>query len=171
MPDLNTLIEEINARAKPIPKGSNLPVVTKETMPLLQKLTLAVLGIITIGIVLLVSAPWALGLPSSKGLVLADVGILRVVDKDKQVTFQINGKIANTTAKAMKVPVLRITLVDNEGNSLQYWDFSGDIADIEPHKDVPFETGDLDIRFSKGTRFVAELGSPLELALRRKPTP
>lgn len=169
LPDLNTLIDEINTRPKAIPKGSNLPVVKKERMPLMHTLSLAALGLITLAIALLLVAPWALGQASSKGLVLADVGIVRVVDKDKHVTFQINGKIANTSAKPMKLPVLRITLVDNDGNSLQFWDFTGDMSDIESHKDVPFATGDLEIRFSKGTRFVAELGSPLELALRRKP--
>ena len=173
LPDLNTMIEEINARPKqrPIPKGSNLPALTKSGLPLIHKLSLAILLLITLGITLLVSAPWALGIPSTRGLVLADVGIVRMADKDKHVSFQINGKIANTSAKSMKVPTLRITLVDAEGNSLQFWDFSGDITDIESHKDVPFATGDLDIRFTKAHKFVAEIGSPLELALRRKPAP
>jgi len=173
LPDLNTMIEEINARprVKPIPKGSNLPVAGLPPIPLMHKLTLGGLALATLCAALLWLSPGVFGYPPSKGLVLADVGVVRIVDKDKHLTFQINGKIANTTSKSMNLPVLRVTLVDSEGNSLQFWDFSGEMAAIEPHKDVPFATGELDIRISKGTRFVAELGSPLELALRRKPQP
>ena len=171
LPGIDTLIDEINTRAKPIPKGSNVPKIKRKPMPMLHKVSLAVMSLITTALLLLVAKPGVYGVPSSKGLVLADVGILRVSDKDKHISYQINGKIANTTARMMKVPVLRITLVDKDGTSLQYWDFPfpSDIPSLEAGKDVPFATGDLAIRFDKGTRFVAELGSSLELALRRKP--
>ena len=169
--DLGALIDQINIRQKPIPKHSGLPVIKREPIPLTQKITLLTLGLIAAGLALLIMMPGMYGLPSSKGLVLADVGIVRVVDKDNHASFQLNGKIANMTAGNIKMPALRITLVDSEGNSLQYWNFLGDIPTIEAHKDVPFATGNLDIRFSSGKRFVAEIGNSLELALRRKPEP
>ena len=170
LPDLDSMIDQINARPKPMRRGSNLPVAKKRAMTGGQAFALASLALAAAGLVLLLVAPGMYGQPSSKGLVLADVGIVRMTDKDR-VAYQLNGKIANTTAGSIRVPVLRVTLVDAEGASLQYWDFSGDVAAVEPHKDVPFATGDLDIRFTKGVKFVAELGSPLELALRRKPAP
>ncbi len=171
LPDLNLLIDEINARpkVKPVPKGSNLPAIPFDPLTLGQKLTLGTFAIAATALFLLWVAPGLYGQPSSKGLVLADVGTLRMADKDKRVSYEINGKIANTTDKSMHVPTLRVTLVDADGASLQYWDFTGDPAAIEPHKDIPFATGELDVRFSKGVKFVAEIGSPLELALRRKP--
>jgi len=171
MPDLGALIDEINIRPKPLAKGSNLPTVKREPMPMTQKMSLLMLGLVAAALALLLLLPGIYGLPSSKGLVLADVGVVRVVDKDNHTSFQINGKIANTSAKAMKVPTLRISLVDSEGNLLQYWSFLGDMPTIEAHKDVPFATGNLDIRFGSGRRFVAEIGNPLELKLRRKPEP
>jgi len=166
--DLDKLLDEINARPKPIPKGSNLPKIPLEPATIAQKISTLVLGITAIALVLLMAAPGLFGLPHSKGLVLAEVGIVRVA-KDKYTSYQINGKIANMDTRPKPIPTLRVTLVDAEGSSLQFWDFGGDITEIEPGKNVPFATGDLDIRFSKGSRFVVELGNPLELALRRKP--
>lgn len=167
--DLDSLLDEINARPKPMGKGSNLPVITSEPVPLTLKITALTMGAIAAGLALLVAMPGLYGLPHSKGLALADVGVVREVTKDNHTIFHINGKIANTSTVSMKLPTLRVTLVDNEGTSLQYWDYSGDMSNIEPGKNLPFATGDLDPRFSKGSRFVVEVGNPLELALRRKP--
>jgi hypothetical protein len=100
--------------------------------------------------------------------VLADVGVSRV-SEDQKNAFLINGKILNTTNRVMSVPHLRITLVDAEGTSLQYWDYVPGDKTLEPGKDIPFGTDNLDVRFSKATRFVVELGNSLELAMRRKP--
>lgn len=166
--DLDKLLDEINARPKPIPKGSNLPKIPFEPASIIQKGFTGFMLIAAIGLVLLIAAPGLLGLPSSKGLVLADVGIIRVA-RDQQTSYQINGKIANMSSVAKTVPTLRVTLVDTEGKSLQYWDFGGDATTIDPGKSIPFATGDLELRFSKGSRFVVEVGNPLELALRRKP--
>ena len=168
LPDLANLIDEINAKPKPIRKGSNVPVVKRAPFPLVPVISLLLMGCFIAVLSIIVITPETLNL-SSKGVVLADVGVVRVSDKDKSTTFKISGRIANTTAKTMKFPLLRITLVDSEGNLLQSWDYSSDIPTIEAHKDVPFDSGDLEIRFSTGKRFVAELGSRLEMALRRKP--
>lgn len=171
--ELDSMLEEINTKqkppkVKPIPKGSNLPVVKKTPLSVVQTLSLAVVGTLALALCILVFMPGLYGLSRSDGLVLADVGVLRVVNKDKHMSFQISGKIANMTDSDSKRPTLRVTLLDNEGTSLDHWDFK-DNAMIEAHKDAPFSTGDLEVRSAKATRFVAELGNPLELALRRKP--
>jgi len=167
---LDEMLSEIKIAPKPIPKGSNLPAVKKRKAPHPMVVGTGVAAVAAILSILLFAAPQFVGLPRSQGLMLGDVGIVKVAD-DKNLAYQISGVIVNMGDHPKVVPNLRVTLVDDNGMPLQYWDFGGDINAIEPTKSVPFSTGNLPIRFSKGTRFVVELGNPLELALRRKPAP
>ncbi len=170
--ELAQMIEAVNARkgakAKPIPPGSNLPATRREWLPPGMIVALAAMLAIVIGLGVLLFSPGVAGLPPSQGMVLADLGITRLVVEDRPV-YEINGKILNTSSTAAMVPTLRVTLVDGEGNSLQYWDFESEGQILEAGKHLPFSTGSLELRFSKASRFVVEIGSPLELALRRKP--
>lgn len=165
--ELDKMLDDINARPKPIPEGSNLPAVSEKT-PLSVKLATAVMAIAAAALILFVARPGLFNLPHSNGLVLTDVGIVKLVAGDHKM-FEITGKISNTTAASVPLQTLRVTLVDSEGASLQYWDFAGDGKMIEANAAIPFTTGKLEIRFSRASRFVVEIGNPVELALRRKP--
>lgn len=166
--DLDQMVEQINATPKPIPAGSNLPVVQKQRASWLLITATLTAGMAAAMLALLLGMPRVFGLPSTQGLMLGGISIVKDAD-EKHTSYQINGKIHNTMPIAMKVPTLRITLVDEDGKSLQYWDFGGDIKTIQPLQSIPFTTNDLELHFSKGSRFVVELGNALELGLRRKP--
>ena len=161
------MIGEINAKAKALPEGSNLPAV-QENISLVFRASVGALAAIAAALALFVSKPALFGFPRSDGLAIADINMVKQPD-DKKLVYQINGKIFNTTDKTLSVPTLRVSLVDAEGNALQFWDFSEPGKTLEGGKDVPFTTGELELRFKSGSRFVVELGNPLELALRRKP--
>ena len=172
--ELDKLLDEINARPKAIPpkslaKGANLPTIRKRQVASRSlKASVLVISALALAVTILVTLPNLFGLPPSRGLVLTDVNIVKLTDEEHS-TFQITGKISNTTGNLMQVPILRVTLVDDDSTALQYWDFSGDVKSIGARDAIPFSTGSLDIRISKGSRFVVELGNPLELTLRRKP--
>ncbi len=167
--DLDKLLDEINARPKGLAKGANLPALRGQASKM-QKLT--TLGAFAGAVVMSLAAfhPAFLTLTPSKGLVLSEVGFSKVSEGDKQ-SYEISGKISNLTGRIIPVPNLRVTLVDDDGKSLQYWDFgSGNEPAIGPWNKLPFNTGDLEARSPRGTRFVVEIGSSLELPLRGKPS-
>jgi predicted Zn finger-like uncharacterized protein len=161
-------------RPKPIPPGSNLPVIKRPPVSMGTKA--AVFGMLAaaVAMLLLWLAPQTYGYPHSAGFGLAEVNMLSRLDdkhpENKKPTYEISGKILNTTDHLLTVPVLRITLVDKEGTALQFWDFSEKGATLEGGKSIPFTSGPLDIKFKKADRFVVELGSDIELSLRRKPS-
>lgn len=167
--DLDKVLDNINARvkARPVPKGSNLPAVRKG-VPGGIKTAAVALTALAASLVVLLFMPAIFGMPPSKGTVLADIALVKLPDKES--AYEISGRIVNLESKPRSAPSLRVMLVDAAGKPLrESWDFSGRGKEIEAGKDVPFYTGPLEIRVVKGARFVVELGSPLELALRRKP--
>lgn len=165
--DLDTMIGEINAKASPIPAGSNLPVV-QQHISLAFKASVFVVAAAAAVLALFVAMPKIVGFPHSKGFQIADVNMVKQPG-DKVLAYEISGKIINSTDKTRQIPTIRVTLIDSEGNALQYWDFSDPGKTLEAGKNVPFTTGDLELRFKSGTRFVVEMGNSMELALRRKP--
>lgn len=146
----------------------NLPVVKQTSYRPGIRTAAAIAWSVTAAMLVLYVYPTAYGIPKSHGLALADAGMVKIAE-DKKLAYELSGKIVNTTDRVVKVPKLRITLVDDKGNALRYWDFSSRGVTLEPTKSLPFTTGTLDVTFSKANRFVMEIGSPLELALRRKP--
>jgi len=166
--ELKHVLDEINAKPKPIPAGSNLPAIKKSTTPLLLRLSVAGVAAIAAALIVLLTHPSLFKLPPSKGLVLADAGITKL-SVDNHVVYEINGKISNTSQHPMAVPTLRITLVDNQNIKLKSWDFAGKGKILEPGKDVPFTSGSLEIPSTNAARFAVDLGNPLELALRQNP--
>lgn len=160
-------------KPNPIPPGSNLPVIKRPSVALGTKASAFGLLAAAIALMLLWLAPQTYGYPHSKGFALAEVGMFSRLDdkhpENKQPVYEVSGKILNTSEQTLLVPILRVTLVDKEGTALQYWDYSEKGATLEPGKTIPFTTGPLDIKFKKAARFVVELGSELELKLRRKP--
>lgn len=168
--DLDKLLDEINARPKGLAKGANLPALRGQAT-LTQKAATITAGLVTVVLALALLHPATLMLAPSKGLILSEVGFAKI-GEGEQKTYEITGKISNVTGRIIPVPGLRVTLVDDEGKSLQYWDFgSGTEPPIGPWNKLPFNTDALEAKLSKGTRFVVEIASPLEMALRRKPGP
>lgn len=171
MPGIEALVGETN-KTKPLPPGSNLPVIKYPSVSTGFKAS--VFGSLAAAIALLLLAAWpqVYGYPPSDGLVLAEVNMLTRYDEkhpEKNIPiYEINGKILNQSGETLEVPVLRITVVDKEGEPLQYWDFSEPGRTLEAGKNIPFTTGPLDIQFTQPSRFVVELGNTFELALRQK---
>ena len=156
--------EEQTPRKRP---RRNLPVVRKKSFRPGFRTFSASVSVMALGMLLLVVYPAVYGQPRSSGLAIGDAGMVKIAE-DKKLAFDLSGKIVNTTEKPRKVPTLRISLIDDKGEKLQFWDFTSPGTVIDPGKSVPFTTGKLPINFSKATRFVMELGTPLELMLRRK---
>lgn len=170
--ELDKMLDDINSRPrpkrKPLSKNANLPVLIREKISLGMKISTFTAAILAFLLIAFVTMPGLFGLPRSNGLSLADVGIVKL-STDQHDAYQVSGKMMNTSNKTITVPTLRITLVDGEGNPLQFWDYEGEGKTLEEGQSSAFATGNLEIKFSKATRFVVELGNPLELALRRKP--
>ncbi|MDE3015404.1 MAG: zinc-ribbon domain-containing protein [Pseudomonadota bacterium] len=167
--EIDKVLNEINARPAPLPPGSNLPVIRRHETPLGIKAATVALAAIAAALIILLTFPGGLGFPGSNGLVLADVGVTKLKEGNP-AAYAIGGQILNTTHETRTVPMLRITLVDANGAPLgQPRDYSGRGKMLAPGKSIPFVTDNLEARGGKNVRFVVELGSSLELALRRKP--
>jgi len=160
-------------KPKPIPPGSNLPVIKRKPVAVGVKASTFGTLAAAIALLLLWLMPQTYGYPRSTGFGLAEVNMLSRYDDahpdSKKPIYEISGKILNTTEQTLEVPILRITLLDAEGTALQYWDFSETGATLEGGKTIPFSSGPLDVKFKKASRFMVELGSEMELALRKNP--
>jgi len=161
------------AKPRPIPKGSNLPAIKYPKVGLGVKIATGALSLAAILLGILVTAPGTYGYPRSKGFALAEVNMISRFDdkhpEQKHPTYEITGKIINTTDQLLPVPVLRISVVDKSGETLQFWDFSEKGRTLEAGKNIPFSSGPLNMKFNHPEDFVVELGSPIELSLRHKP--
>lgn len=165
--------QEAPPQVKPVPKGSNLPVIKHPPVPIGLKAGAGGLAAIAAALALLVFKPGLYGYPPSAGLALAEVNMLSRIDdshpENRRPIYEISGKILNTTDQTLEVPVLRITLTDKKGTPLQYWDFSETGRTLEGGKNIPFTTGQLDIKFNQPSKFIVELGNTMELSMRGKP--
>jgi predicted Zn finger-like uncharacterized protein len=164
--DLAEVLDEINAKPKPIPPGSNLPVIRHEKVPLGLRLSVVAMAAIAAALLVLLIHPALLLLPPSTGLMLADVGITKLA-VDNHLVYEINGKITNTSTDPMVVPNLRITLLGEHNIKLRAWEFSGNGKMLAPGRDIPFTTGNLEVPAGKAARFSVDLGNSFELALRQ----
>lgn len=167
IPDFDAMIGNINATPKPIAAGSNLPVHRVRTSAGL-KVAVAIFTLLVTVISLFLTMPDLFGVIPSRGLVLADVQVAKKND-DKDNIVEISGNIFNTSDAPMQVSsVVRITLLDGADNKLQSWQFRSNGETLKPKETLPFSTGALDVKFSIAKRFVVDLGTPIELILRRK---
>ncbi|MDE3059826.1 MAG: zinc-ribbon domain-containing protein [Pseudomonadota bacterium] len=164
--DLDKIIDSINAR--PISPGSNLPALRRNPVSLGLRVSAVVAGIAAIAFTLLVLMPGWVGFPRSKGLLLADIGFVKLADP-QHLAYEISGKITNESDRPIPLPVLRVTLAGEDNRPLQYWDFDGKGKLLAPSESLPFSTGNLPVTFTSATHFIVDLGNPLELSLRRKP--
>lgn len=56
------------------------------------------------------------------------------------ITLKIKGNVANLTDKTLPLPLLRIHLRDDQGQSIRDWTFKSEAATISPDGKVPFAT-------------------------------
>lgn len=172
--DMERMLQEINAQPKPKPAplkpGANLPVQRDEVPRALKIGALSMTGLAAC-LTLFFFVPGLFGFSPSHGIALADVTLAKIDEtKENRPVYAISGKIINTADKPLSIPIMRITLVDAQGNKLQPWeDSSAQGRELAPGEEIPFNFDDLALRFSSGTRFVIDLGNSLELALREKP--
>jgi predicted Zn finger-like uncharacterized protein len=167
LPDFDKIIGDINATPKPIHKGSNLPAPV-ESRNIGMKVFLASLLMLVAVVGLFITMPSLFTQEASKGLVLADVEMKRLASEEENLV-EISGNIMNSGENPHLVPNIRIMLLDGENNPLQSWEFSSNGQTLPKGGLMPFSSGELNVKFSIAKRFVIDLGTPLELALRRKP--
>lgn len=116
---------------------------------------------------LFVHKPEWFGYPKTQGVTFTELS-LQKRELERGMEYAVSGKLVNTTDKEIKPPTVRITLVDKEGNALQYWE--PQMPEKIAANDAPsFSFGPLETRFSKADRLVVEMGNSLELNLRDKP--
>jgi len=167
IPDLDTIIGNINATANPLSEGSNLPVRRART-PTGLKAMVAICAILIIALTIFIVKPHLLGIAPSKGMVFSDIQ-LQKRSSENTSTVEITGNIFNTSDAPGKVPNIRVILLDSMNNPLQSWEFKTNGEMLKPNGTMPFTTGDLNVKFTLAKRFVIDMGTPIELALRRKP--
>ncbi len=106
-----------------------------------------------------------LGMADTTGLVIADLTFKKMPSTNYE-RYAIAGNIVNESNETKPVPVLRVTLVNEEGGKLQYWDFT-DEKEIKPKEVIAFRKDKLESRFKAGVGLTVELGNPFELLVRK----
>lgn len=175
-PVLQELVEAPPPRSTPAPTAApkkptkSAPKAPIATVPLGLKIATIFTAALALVLCVVLTEPGWIGIPRSTGLMLGDVGILKTVE-DEHLYYQISGRIANTTDKERKLPMMRITLVDGEGTPIRAWKIPPSTDRISAADSIAFTTDKLEIFSDSASRFVVEIGSSLELPLRRKPGP
>lgn len=171
-PDLEAMIESINAgekiAVKPLAAGSNLPVYHRPRTPVSLKIAVAVVGALVVFLALFIYMPKLFGVRNSNGIVLTDIKMDKQAG-DKYGIVEISGNIKNDNEQDNIVPNLRVILLDEKNNPLQSWELDGGGKPLKAKEEIPFAASNLAIKFSSAKRFVVDLGTPLELLLRRRP--
>lgn len=151
--------------AKPIPKGSNVPAARKPGM--LLKGSLATAFAFALLATLFAHKPGFFGFGPTRDLVMTDLA-LEKQEVEHGMEYAVKGRLLNTSKESKSSTVIRITLVDKDGDPLQYWQPKGP-DQIDAGADLPFTFGPLKTKFTTADRLVVEIGNSLELAMRRKP--
>ncbi len=167
MAELDAMLGEISPppTLKPVPRGSNLPVAAPASAPVATVAITALLGALALVLAILALAPSLAGYAPSRGLVMADVNMTKRPIQGMTL-YEITGKFHNTTAEAMPVPILKVSLIDKTGSLVRFWEFSDKTAMLEAGQHMDFTTGELGVT-TLGERFVLDLGNRLELSLRK----
>jgi predicted Zn finger-like uncharacterized protein len=151
---------------KPIPRKSSLPAAPKEPSLFLAVILLISASLALVTTLVAVRPSW-FSLQTRNPIILSDLALEKQT-VEKGVEYAVKGKLVNIASEAIEPPMIRITLVDNDGNPLQYWEPSMPKS-IAAHDALPFNFGPLTTKFTRGDRIVVELGNKIQLALRRKP--
>jgi predicted Zn finger-like uncharacterized protein len=170
IPDLDEMLGSINETPipiKPLAAGANVPARLAPRPAGGLKAMVFASFLLVAGLGLFIAKP-SLFVPSSVGLALEDVKFNKKTDEQSNIV-EISGNIINSGDDEKIIPTMRVTLLDEAGNKLQFWEYAGGGKTLKPKENIPFTTGELPIKFITAKRFVLELGTPLELALRGKP--
>ena len=181
MPSLDAILNDINSDVKKQEEqekkeneqqtspaaNSNLPAHPARTS-LTIKIAAVFLLLLVAGLSIFIKEPAMLGLSSSNDFVLADVKVEKSATEPENIV-EISGNIVNTSDEAQKVPDLRIMLLDGSDYPLKSWEFSSGGKALEPHENMPFTSGELNVKLSLAKRMVVDLGTAIELKLRQKP--
>lgn len=169
MPDFDALLDESDKKTadSQAPEPAYTVPALRPPPPAAMWLKVTTLGMSLVCIVLslITWQPSWIGYKSTSGIQLKDIKFRQDLSQ-KRGRYIISGMIANNTDHRVKAPILRVSLLDEHGNNLQYWEFEDDSINIEPGKEIPFNADQLESRFSRGTHLVVDLGNSLELALR-----
>lgn len=166
--DLDKMLGEIEVKLKPVPKGSNVPVLHNEKVPMGLKAAAGGVAAVALVFALLFMAPGLLGQPRSAALALADIKMVKQEKEGGRAAYEISGKIINTGSDTMSIPTLNIALLGPDNSVLQQWESSGQGEKLGAGNSLEFSKV-IEPGFTTGERFVLDLGTGLELALRRKP--
>jgi predicted Zn finger-like uncharacterized protein len=142
---------------RPIPKGSNLPVIAKQRRTSVGAIVgWVVLGLVIVGLGVAIAERetvmarypetrpiyGAVGFATPKlgdGLAITDENCSRVTQEGLPVLV-CEGRLRNNTKYDQRVPGLRGALFDAGGRELQAWTFSISTTTLAPNQSVPFRT-------------------------------
>jgi len=170
IPDLDEMLGAINETPipiKPLSAGANVPARLAPRTAVGLKAMVVLMFLLVVGLGMFIAKP-DMVTSSSVGLTLADVKFNKKIDGQSTIV-EINGNIMNSGNVDKPIPTMRVMLLDERDSPLQFWEYDGGGRTLKSKENIPFTTGNLNIKFTTGKRFVVELGTPLELALRRKP--
>lgn len=107
-----------------------------------------------------------LGMPSSEGLVLAEVTFRERPTRNK-ARYIVEGKIVNESSEERRVPLLRVAVADKDGNWIISREYEAD-ARLQPGEAYPFKAANLETTFvDRVDHLVVEIGNGVELMLRQ----
>lgn len=142
---------------RPIPKGSNLPVIAKQrrmSIGAIAGWVLLALVIIAIGVAIAERETVMARFPETRpiygavgfatpalgaGLSITDETCARQTQEGQPVLV-CSGVLRNTTKYDQRVPALRGMLLDSGGRELQAWTFTVNTPMLGPSQSVPFRT-------------------------------
>jgi hypothetical protein len=157
------MVEQVNI--KPIPAGSRVPVIARKPAPAGIKAATVSLALVCVALLALLYYPALYGYTPTNRISIDDM-VMRKQEGDDYPLYEINGKITNKSTYAIDVPILRVTLVNGQGDPLQYWEFRERDKILQSGDFIPFSTGLLEVKQRSTNRFIIDIGNPLELALR-----
>lgn len=174
----DALSEPQPMRARPMPKGSNLPVVKKPKLnPRYFKIAAPVLAASWVVLALITYSPsWSetpgisavygmLGASSTKGLVFDDVHMDREQDGNK-ARFILSGSIRNDTNAVRKVPAVRVLLKDKDEKVLWGREYAVNV-ELKAGEVYPFRIPNVETNFAGSVKdIVVDLGHSLQLMVR-----
>lgn len=108
------------------------------------------------------------GLYATDGLALADIELRERPSRSK-ARFVVEGKIINEAAEPRRIPMLRVSIIDKDGNVMASREYEADDADnlLQPGETYPFKASNLETAFKdKVDHLVVDIGHGTELMLR-----
>ncbi len=107
-----------------------------------------------------------LGMSATDGLALADVDV-RARPSRSRVRYVVEGAIVNESDAPREVPILRIAMVDKEGEWIAMREYQ-DNTIVKAGESYPFKAGNLETAFAdKVDHLLVEIGNGTQLMLRK----